>query len=67
MKSQISILIEECGVINLFIYPLFHGNANGEINVTENETEIMMKICNFFNRLSCVKKKAISTIPEICK
>ena len=43
-----------------FISPSDEEDANEEVNVLENERdeEIIMQICSFFNRLSCVKEKS---------
>ena len=58
LNSQLSILVDESDGINPFISPSDEENANEEMNLIEDETEIIMKISNFFNRLSCVKEKS---------
>ena len=58
LNSQLSILVDESDAINPFISPSDEENANEEMNLIEDETEIIMKISNFFNRLSCVKEKS---------
>ena len=57
LNPQLSVLVDESDAINLFLSPSDEEDANEEIHVTENETDIIMKICSFFNRLSCVKEK----------
>ena len=58
LSSQLSILVDESNAINPFISPSDEEDANEEMNVIEDETEIIMKICSFFNLLSCVKEKS---------
>ena len=58
LNSQLSILVDESHAVNPFISPSDEEDANEEMNVIEDETEIIMKICSFFNRLSCVKEKS---------
>ena len=67
VNSQLSILVDESDAVNPLIYPLDEGDANEEMNVIEDETEIIMKICNFSIACTVLKKKAISTIPQIYK
>ena len=65
LNSQISILVDESDVVNPFISSSDEEDANEEMNVIEDETD--EEICSFFNRLSCVEEKAISTILGIYK
>ena len=58
LNSQLLILVGKSDTINLFISPCDKEDANEEMNVFEDETEIIMKICSFFNCLSCVKEKS---------
>ena len=67
VNSQLSILVDESDAVNPFISPSDEEDANEEMNVIEDETEIIMKICNFSIACLVLKKKAISTIPQTCK
>ena len=60
LNYQLSILVDESDAVNLFISPSDEEDANEEMNVIENETdeEIVMQICSFFSRLSCVKERS---------
>ena len=57
LNSQLSVLADESDFVNSFISPSNEEDVNEEINVTEDETEIIMKICSFFIHFSCVKVK----------
>ena len=60
LNSQLSILVDKNYAVNPFISPFDEEEVNKEMNVIEDETdeEIIMQICSFFNRLSCVKEKS---------
>ena len=58
LNSQLSTLVHKSDVVNPYISPSDEEDANKEKNVIEDETEIIMKICSFFNGLSCVKGKS---------
>ena len=57
LNSQPSILVDKSDAVNIFISPSDEEDLNEEMNVIEDETheDIIMQVCNFFNRLSCVK------------
>ena len=62
LNSHLSILVDKSDAVNPFISPSDEEDANEEIYVIKDETdeEIIMWICNFFNRLSYVKKSYLS-------
>ena len=47
LNSQLSILVDESDAVNPFIFPSDEGDANEEMNVIENETKVIIKICSF--------------------
>ena len=62
LNSHLSILVDKSDAVNPFISPSDEEDANEEIYVIKDEKdeEIIMWICNFFNRLSYVKKSYLS-------
>ena len=58
LNSQLLILAVKSDAVNPFISPFDAQDVNEEMNVFKVETKIIMKICSFFNCLSCVKEKS---------
>ena len=58
LESQLLILIDKSDAVNPFTFPSDEEDAKEEMNVFEDETEIIMKICSFFNCfILCQRKK----------
>ena len=58
LNSKLSILVDERDSVNPFISLSNEEDANEEMNVIKDEIDqdIIMKICSFFNHLTCVKE-----------
>ena len=58
--SAINFLVDESDAVNPFISPSDEEDANEVLNLIEDERdeEIILYICSFVNRLSCVKEKS---------
>ena len=69
LNSQLLILVDESDVVSPFISPSDEENANKQMNVIEDKTdeEIIMWIKIFSITCLVLKKKATSTVLEICK